>query len=219
RPRKKVYTGNPVRKELLKKQPSSVISKAFSGLSILHPPPSILLILGGSQGAQALNQLVSGALPDLLDLGVVIHQTGRGGLEEALVAKSRVEEGKQMRYQPIDFIETKLLGALYQRAILVIARSGGTVAEFSAFGLPAILVPLPDSAQNHQEENAIVYTQAGAAILLKQSLLSPAKLALRAKELINNPRRRSQMSAATKKLFVPDAAARIADLIESTYKP
>jgi len=191
-----IVTGNPVRGEV-RGEPI----KAGSG-------PLRLLIIGGSQGAVGLNSLVIDALPFLkqADCGLMItHQAGKLDYERVRdeYANARVEA----RVEP--FIAD--MASAYSNAELVICRAGATtVAELVAARRPAILVPLPSAADNHQEFNAMTLVGAGGGMLLRQNESDGKRLV---KEILGWYDRRHElplMGEALGKLDHPDAAERIA---------
>ncbi len=196
--RNAVVTGVPVRRE-------------FFHLPVRSPDaPPTLLVFGGSQGAHAINMAVMQALP-ILALSTpavhVIHQTGEKDYEE--VQASAKIAGISAEVSP--FIDD--MPAAFARADLLLCRSGAsTVAEITAAGKPAIFVPLPTAADDHQRHNAETLAEAGAAILLPQSELTGERLAQEVASLLGNRARLAQMSAAARKFAHPGAAAEIAAL-------
>ena len=201
---KAVRTGSPVREEFLR-----VPAKE-------HAPPFTLLIFGGSRGALAVNQAVVDALDPLLASRVplrFVHQTGERDYDAVRTAYAR----REICAEVLPFITD--MAARFAAADLVICRAGAsTVAELAAAGRAAILVPFPQATDQHQLRNAEAMVRAGAARLLEQSVLTGARLVAEVLELLAHPERLGQMEAAAKRLAVPDAAARIADLIESVAR-
>ncbi|HBG21012.1 MAG TPA: undecaprenyldiphospho-muramoylpentapeptide beta-N-acetylglucosaminyltransferase [Desulfobulbaceae bacterium] len=194
-----VYTGNPVRKEIL-------------ALAENRPPrlehKKTLAILGGSQGAQAVNRLVAEALPTLPE-GVrqrlrVIHQTGEH--DAAYVREQYEKSGMDALVQPF-FTD---MAGVYGQADLLVSRAGATtLSEIAVVGSPAILIPYPFAADNHQEINGNYYVNGGGAIQFRQSELSVAALAGEIAGLIQDEQKLTAMGNAMKKLSFPDAAAKI----------
>jgi UDP-N-acetylglucosamine--N-acetylmuramyl-(pentapeptide) pyrophosphoryl-undecaprenol N-acetylglucosamine transferase len=168
-----------------------------------------VLVFGGSQGARALNELVPVAAALLRERGLafhIVHQTGEAGLE-ATQARYR-DAGVDADCRA--FIRD--MAGAYQRADLVVSRAGATtVAELGVVGRPAILVPFPQAADNHQEINAREVVRAGAALLHRQAELTPERLADAMAGLLGDAAVRARMAGAMKKLGRPDAAATIAD--------
>ena len=171
-----------------------------------------VLVVGGSQGSRAINQAAPAAFRLLIaERGPlrIIHQTGEHDYNEVLKTYQECSLSAEVH----KFIED-MPGALSQ-ADVVISRAGATaVAELAAAGRAAVLVPFPGAADQHQLENARAMEKAGAARLIVQSDLSPARLAEEIKLLISSPAGLEKMETSARKLARPDAAARIADLVE-----
>ena len=194
--RNAVVTGVPVRREFF-----NVPARPEN-----HPPT--LLVFGGSQGAHAINLAVMQALPLLAQAvpGIhVIHQTGEKDCAEvqAAAAKSAVSS------EVSAFIDD--MPGAFARADLLVCRSGAsTVAEITAAGKPAIFVPLPTAADDHQRHNAETLANAGAARLLPQSELTGERLTQEVASLLSDRARLSQMGAAARRFAHPNAASEIA---------
>ncbi len=164
-----------------------------------------LLVLGGSQGAMALNHAVLGALRGL-DAGVaVIHQTGPGN-------EGSAPEGIQCRYIPVAYLDTRDLSAAYAAADLTLCRCGAsTLAEVAVAGLPALLVPYPLAYADHQTANARAVAESGAGVLIPQSSLSSERLLEEVARLRKDRDALSAMAAASGRLARPEAARAVAD--------
>ncbi len=166
-----------------------------------------LLIFGGSQGAKAINSAVIDALPDLLDLRerlMVTHQTG--DVDQGRVEAAYRAMGFSAKVAPFLYDMPRILRA----ADLVVSRAGAmTIAEVTACGKPAILIPLPQAIYDHQARNAQAMASAGAAVVLPQAELTGPKLARAIKELVHDPERLSRMSAGSRAMGRTDAAAAI----------
>jgi UDP-N-acetylglucosamine--N-acetylmuramyl-(pentapeptide) pyrophosphoryl-undecaprenol N-acetylglucosamine transferase len=193
-----VVTGVPVREE-------------FFHLPARSPnDPPTLLVFGGSQGAHAINVAVMQALPLLAQAMShihVTHQTGEKDYEE--LRSAFANSGLSAEVSP--FIDD--MPGAFARADLLLCRSGAsTVAEITAAGKPAIFVPLPTAADDHQRHNAETLAKAGAAVLLPQAELNSERLALEVSSLLSNRPRLVEMGVAARKLAHPNAAAEIAAL-------
>jgi UDP-N-acetylglucosamine--N-acetylmuramyl-(pentapeptide) pyrophosphoryl-undecaprenol N-acetylglucosamine transferase len=228
KPNKTVVSGNPVRRELLQKllevstaetsvsparsaeprpsataQPEASTPAPRSASAVVH-----VLVSGGSLGAVAVNELAAEALIALaqaLPLAIV-HQTGENGLAET--AKRYADAGIAADCRA--FI-TDMAGE-YQRADVVLGRAGATtVAELAIAGKPAVFIPYPFAADNHQELNAREMAEAGAALMFRQAELTPPRLAEALRPLLTDDARRAQMSAQMKALARPMAAATVID--------
>jgi UDP-N-acetylglucosamine--N-acetylmuramyl-(pentapeptide) pyrophosphoryl-undecaprenol N-acetylglucosamine transferase len=175
-----------------------------------------LLVVGGSQGAHAVNEAVAGAVELLAARGralTLMHQTGAADampVAARYAALGAAGAGCTARA----FIDD--MAAAYAAADLVIARAGATtIAELGVVGRPALLVPFPFAADNHQEINARVLEAAGAARVLLQAGLTPARLAAALAELLADAGARARMAAAMRGLGRPDAARAIATDLEA----
>jgi UDP-N-acetylglucosamine--N-acetylmuramyl-(pentapeptide) pyrophosphoryl-undecaprenol N-acetylglucosamine transferase len=201
--RKVLAAGNPVRMRLF--ETSRETARRRLGLA---PDQCTLLALGGSQGALALNQMLLGALRLLQERPVtlqVIHLTGVDHLHQALEAQQHLA----MPYRPIGFLDR--VEEAYVAADLVVSRAGcSTLAYLTALGLPAVLIPLPHAADGHQEANARVLAQAGAALVVSQSALNEARLAGLIERLVRDGGLRARIARQARALGRPQAAMHVA---------
>ena len=194
-----VLTGNPVR-------------RAVSDVGRLprRRETRRLLILGGSQGARALNTFLPEILPALREAGVEIrHQSGSVDEDATRAAYERAGYAPDCVTAFID----DMAGA-YAWADLALCRSGAsTVAELCAAGLPAVLVPFPYAIHDHQSRNAEVLEKAGAALLVPEQLLREKDLGRMLPCMLDDSDGRARMSAAALGAARPDAAARVAGVL------
>lgn len=182
--------------------------------------PPHLLIFGGSQGARVFNQTLPKIVEALLEAVpglTVLHQAGARHVD-ATIAAYRESGADPARWQVSAFLDD--MPARFARANLVMARSGAsTVAELAAAGKPSLLVPFAAAADDHQRRNAEEMARAGAAELLPEmELAQPARLLVVLKQLLGDPARLKEMSAAARMQAHPDAAVRIADRIAGLAK-
>lgn len=202
RARQTVCVGTPVRMQFLQTPPP-----ALTDLLIPEDVP-LLAIVGGSQGAVAVNKLVRECAPVWLDAGIwVVHQTGENDSD----AKSL----SHPHYFPLPFY-TNMAG-LFHRANLVIGRSGaGTLTELAISHTPSILIPYPFAADDHQTYNANVFAQTGAAHLFQQKDLTASQLQAEVlRLLVEHPDELEKMRTATAQLAVPDSAQQVAMLLSN----
>jgi UDP-N-acetylglucosamine--N-acetylmuramyl-(pentapeptide) pyrophosphoryl-undecaprenol N-acetylglucosamine transferase len=190
------WTGNPVRAEIARMPPPEERYRNRSG-------PLRLLVVGGSLGAQALNEALPKALALLPEKPLVVHQAGEKHLEH-LKANYRAAgvEGELLAF--IDDMARR-----YAEADLVVCRAGAvTIAELSAGGMASILVPFPHAVDDHQTANAKFLSERGAAVLIQQRDLAPEKLA----ELIGSLDRAKllEMAKRARALGKPEAAKIVA---------
>jgi UDP-N-acetylglucosamine--N-acetylmuramyl-(pentapeptide) pyrophosphoryl-undecaprenol N-acetylglucosamine transferase len=173
----------------------------------LPPEPPVVFVFGGSQGSRALNRALAGALQQRLLHGLAVCWGSGAGEWETYRAFHRPPL-IQVRafWDPI--------GDVYAACDLVVSRAGAmTLAELCAYGLPAVLVPLPTAAADHQTRNAEAMAGAGAARLLPEALLSPQRLADEVRGIVENRALAEEMRRAALRRASPDAARRIAEAV------
>ncbi len=205
-------TGNPVRLSLVEKA-------AGYGVRRRGREPSVL-VLGGSQGAAGLNRLAASALQGLGKSGLpvrVVHQAGPGRVEET---EQFYREMKNARV--VEFIDDMAMA--YGKADLVICRAGATtIAELSALGKPSVLIPYPYSAEGHQDVNARVMAENGAALYFQQADTGSVMLGSEIEKLLKDEKRLDSMGKKAKVLGKPEAAERIAasllDMVVERHDP
>ena len=209
-------TGVPVRQAFFEipKSPPSFAKNAKEGWGNQRENCGILLVFGGSQGAHAINQAMIRCLPVLVREapGIhIIHQTGERDYNDALAAYQALGASAPLSFEVFKFIED--MPAAFARADLVVCRSGAsTVAEIAAAGKPAVFVPFPRAADDHQRVNAEVLAKHGAAIVVEESKLEGVWLAETIAALLGDRARLERMSRAARELAHPNAAKDIAAL-------
>ncbi len=209
-PEKMIVVGNPVRREITGGSKETA-KKMFN----LTGKKYVLLILGGSQGAQRINDMLLLIFQDLLKDFEIIHQTGSKNFE-AVKKESKVVIPKDLQafYHPYPFLKETELKQAYAIADLVVGRAGsGTIFNNAINSKPSILIPLPESAQNHQSKNAFKYSQSGACIVIEEANLTPQFFMERVNFLFSRPKDLEKMSRAAKEFSKPTAARKIAKYI------
>lgn len=195
-----ITVGNPVRESILRITAPGQRLPQRSG-------PVRLLVLGGSQGAAALNRMLPGAvarLPVEQQL-IVRHQAGKGHVENT---RDRYQT-EEVSAEVSEFIDD--MAAAYAWADLVVCRAGAlTVAEIAAAGLPALFVPFPAAVDDHQTRNAEYLASAGAARILQQAVLNEDELSKVLSSLTASREKLLQMAEVARKLALPDAAETVA---------
>ncbi len=224
---KVVMSGNPVRRQLAAALLAEPIVQGVDGAADARRGPATaepapvkaepgtpgqrplcVLVCGGSLGAVAVNRLAAEALSELSKHRAlrIVHQTGATGYDDT-VAHYRTAD---VQAECSAFI--KDMASVYRQADLIVSRAGATtVAELAIAGKPALFIPYPFAADNHQEVNAREMAEAGAALSFRQADLTAAKLAAALEPLLDDPDRRAKMSAAMKSLARPQAAATVVD--------
>ncbi len=203
--------GAPVRNALLGARIAKPTEKETLGFNKDQP---LLLIIGGSQGSTRINDFMLEHLTTIIKETQIIHQTGVGNLAEVqkLSHAALIDESFKVRYEAVGYFDddARLLLAL-TAADLVVSRAGSSsIFEIAAFGLPAILVPLAESANDHQRANAYAFAKTGAAIVIEESNFLPGIVLPTLKNLLTDNAVREKMSAASAAFFTPGAAERIA---------
>lgn len=171
----------------------------------------LLVVMGGSQGARAINLAVAPVLESILGRAHVVHLTGPTGIESALAVQQTLPAERQGSYSPVPFLEEGIADLL-AAADLVISRAGGSIHEFTASGLPALLIP-GTYAGAHQRANAGWLENAGAAVVMEETRLTPETLLEAVAGLLDDPDRLARMAGAAACLGRPDAADRVADIL------
>lgn len=196
------WVGNPVRDEI------AVLADPAQRYAVRHGKLRVL-VLGGSLGAVALNELVPAAFAELdpSERPLIRHQAGRKHADKARAVYERL--GVEAEILP--FIDD--MAAVYDWADLVICRAGAlTVCEIAAAGVASVLIPFPHAVDDHQTANARFLSDAGAACLFQQRDLKPASFATTLRELLSRPRL-AEMAVAARKLAKPDATALVVKAI------
>jgi len=190
-------TGNPIRPVLFERVISKEEARSRLGFSEELP---LLFVIGGSQGSERLNNFIFSNLEELLKSFQIYHQVGLNNLNEAQSVLENL--GKEIssfyfsRYKMKGFLNLEEMRLGFYASDVVIARAGaGTIFEIAAFGKPSILVPLPESAQDHQRLNAYAYVRNGTGIVLEEDNLQPKLFLLELNKIISNPSVYSNMSA------------------------
>ena len=204
-------TGIPIRKGIIANEPE--IGKNPFGLT---SQGKTLLVMGGSQGSQAINKVILQSIPELKALIPdlqIIHLTGKEGCKEA----KDVYDNLGISSFVSEFSND--IGAAYRLADLVIGRAGAnTIAEISAVGIPAILIPYPYATDNHQYWNAYELARIGGALIIKQDELKPEKLTELVSNLFRNDEELDNMKRINRSLSKPFAAEQVVDKICQTLE-
>ena len=204
---KTVWVGNPVRREILEGT-----KEGAKNIFSLKGDRPLIFVVGGSQGAQRINDVILNSLERLLEIFEIIHQCGENNYQEVRdEADVILKEETREYYHLYPFLREGDLKYAYKVCDLAISRAGaGTIAEISAVGRPSIMVPLPESAQNHQFKNAQAYATEGAAIVIEEVSLTTHFLVNRLKYLFSNPGELEKMEEGAKRFARPEAAETVA---------
>ena len=208
---KKIFTGNPIRSGLLKADRAAALER-FG----LDGARTTVLVFGGSAGAHRINSGIADALEHLAEMKdkvQFIHQTGEKDRDmvDAAYRKAGFTAAVEAFIYDMD--------NAYACADMVVCRSGAlTLAEVSALGKPAVLIPYPFAANNHQEHNARSFEKAGAAKVVVDKDATGGRLASEIKALLGDRKLLDDMATKSRALGHPDAAARVLGLIKEYAK-
>ncbi len=212
-PKKKVaHTGQPIRGELTK----SAKEGAFEYLNMDSSVP-VLFVVGGSQGAELINNIIVDILPKLVEKYQIIHQTGTKNFTanttraEFLLSESPYKD----RYKPFAFLNPLAMKMAAGASTLIISRAGSMIFEIASWGVPAILVPITNSNGDHQRKNAFNYARAGGGIVIEESHFDGSILQFEIDQLLNAPERLQEMKKNALVFAKGDAARTIADEVIS----
>ena len=199
-------TGYPIRPAFTNPDPAA--GRSFVNVRGNRP---LVLVMGGSQGAHAINEALKLDLASLLDRVHVVHVSGRDDYEQLKTVKARLPDSQRHAYDVHEFISDGFANLL-AGADLVISRAGATsVAELSAVGAASILIP-GTFGKEHQVATATAMARAGAATMLIESQLVPGKLAKTLCDLLAHPEKLNHMRQASRARGKPDAAGVLATL-------
>ncbi|CAM2996493.1 UDP-N-acetylglucosamine-N-acetylmuramylpentapeptide N-acetylglucosamine transferase [Paracoccus aminovorans] len=199
-----IHTGNPVRRAVLDQAGAPYVPPGQGPLN--------LLVIGGSQGARVLSDVVPEAiasLPEDMRPRLVVSHQARAEDAERVTAAYRAA-GIAATVRPFfDDVPTRLA-----QAQLVVSRAGASsIADITVIGRPAILIPYAAATADHQTANARALAESGAAVLLPESVLDAESLARDIRDILSDSARATRMAAAALELARPDAAQRLADLV------
>lgn len=204
------FTGNPIRKAAM----IPAREGAYEFLK-LNPSIPVILIVGGSSGSVAINEVVLAALPQLLQKYQIVHQTGEANIKEIegrakiILANSSLID----RYKPFGYLNDLATRMSAGVAKIVISRAGSTVFEIAAWGVPSILIPIPEPIAHDQTKNAYAYARAGGGVVIEQNNLTPHLLVSEVERILDNPEIAHTMGNAARAFSRADAAQVIANAL------
>jgi len=209
-----VLTGNPVRKEIL-----GIGEKNYEKLGLMGSRKTVF-IFGGSRGAQRINQAAIEAYPLLRDSDnlQIIHSTGNMNFDyvKDSIGKDQLKSDKLI-YRCYPYLDT--IGLAYSVSDLIICRAGATtLAEITALGKAAVLVPYPYATGDHQSKNAEILRAAGAAIVIDDGNLNGNTLFKVIKNTVYNDQKLTEMNKASRRLSCPEAAQKMAEMVLKAAK-
>lgn len=203
------HVGQPIRPEL--EHP------AQGGLEYLELESGVpvVFILGGSLGAQIINDAILQALPELLPKFQIIHQTGKGNFDDVQKRANHIllENQFKSRYKPFPFLNTLAMRMASGVASVIVSRAGGTIFEIAAWGVPSLIIPITKTNNDHQRKNAFAYARSGGGEVIEEKNLTPHILISEIDRITSDLILHDTMSVAAKKFFQPDAAKKIAEKV------
>lgn len=211
---KTYFTGEAVRDAFFA-PPNAEKERALLHLTTKKP---MILVLGGSQGAQKINNIILDILPNLLGTAEVIHQTGdqnyNGVFSESRVVLEGASGTELISYHPVNFLVEPEYVAAMHLADIVISRSGaGSIFEIAAAGRASILIPIADSPNDHARRNAYIFESSGRAEIIEEANLTPNLMLSVIGSILNNPEKKKSMEEKAKAFATPDAAKLIAQAL------
>ena len=205
---KVAWTGQPIRTEIEKKADQNKALEFFK----LDSDLPILLILGGSQGAELINNTILDALPRLLEHFRIIHQTGVRNYKSVLGQAEVVlaENKNRDRYLPFAFLNPLQMKMASGAATIIVSRAGSTIFEIATWGVPSILVPFTESNADHAKKNAFAYTRAGACSVVEEKNMTANILSSEIERIVGDKETYDRMVKSALAFNKPDAAEKIA---------
>lgn len=211
-PKNKVaWTGHPIRIEIGESAPKEKALEHFK----LESNLPVILILGGSQGAELINQTVLDALPILLPNFQIIHQTG---IKNFVAAEGRAgvilgDNPIRAHYVPVPYLNNLSMKMASGAASLIISRAGSSIFEIASWGIPSILIPITNTNRDHQKNNAFAYARAGACEVIEEMNLTDHILNFEILKIMGDKIHYENMAKHAKAFYKPDAAEKIAEEI------
>lgn len=207
---KVAFTGNPVRKEI-----TTPLSHGAHEFLKLEENVPVILVLGGSLGSQKINDTLLDSLPQLLNKYQVIHQTGKKNFTQVKNMAELVLGGHphSYRYKTFDHLNPLAMRMAAGVSNLVISRAGSTIFEIALWGIPSIIIPIPEGISHDQTSNAFNYARSGACLVMEENNLTSNILVSEVERLFSHPSELAKMKEATKVFAHPDAARKIAKVI------
>ena len=212
------WTGNPLRREILSEgEISKEDTEASRAALSLEKDIPVILVVGGSQGSQIINDALLDTLPLLLDKYQIIHQAGTKNFD-AVKNQSEITLEKDIhikRYKPFPYLTEDMMKKAYNSADLVISRAGSTIFEIAARGLPSIIIPIPESISHDQRTNAYNYKRVGGCVVIEEENLRPEIISAEISRIMTHPEIKQALIDGANKFTRNDAAKVIADILIS----
>lgn len=200
-------TGQPILQEKL--TPLTNGAGEFFGFDYSIPT---ILVMGGSQGAEIINNAIIDILPELVKNYQIIHQCGENHIKvmQESVSAILLDNPNKNRYKPFAYLNSLEIRMAAGLSSLVISRAGSTIFEIASWQLPSIIIPITDSNENHQVKNAFAYAKSGACSVLREENLKPNIFLAEIRRIIDNKELSEKMRTGAKDFFKPDGDEKIA---------
>lgn len=203
------HVGQPIRPEIEHPSQGGV---EYLGLETGVP---VIVVIGGSLGAQMINEKILLALPDLLANYQIIHQTGRANIDEVTKRADHILRDSEWksRYHPVAFLNPLAMRMAAGVAAVVITRAGSQLFEIASWGIPALVIPITQSNNDHQRKNAYAFARAGGGEVIEEKNLTPHIIISEVNRITQDLILHDKMSAASHDFFQPNAAYKIAEKV------
>lgn len=204
---KTALTGQPIRKEIIQGSPEGAhdFFKIASNLPVIY-------VVGGSSGAEKINNIIIEVLPELLSRYQIIHQTGKNLIDDVVSRSKLVLENNPniAHYVALPYLNNLATRMAAGIATLVISRAGSSIFEIASWGVPSIIIPITNSNGDHQRKNAYSYARTGACEVIEESNLTPHVLIAEIDKLLSDKDRLNQMKNCALTFASPNASEKIA---------
>ncbi len=206
------HTGNPVRKEI-----QDILNIGGHEQLGLDKSIPVILVLGGSQGARFINNVIVDALPELVKKYQIIHQVGKINLEVMRETRDVVllDNPNKDRYKLVDYLKVLDLKAAAGAAEVIISRAGSTIFEIAIWGKPSIIIPIPERIAHDQRGNAYSYARSGACTVIEEKNLTRGVILAEIERILSNKTVSDTMSKSAESFARKDSARLIANEIVS----
>ena len=205
---KTAHTGQPIRRNILHGNPEGSF-----GYFKLSPNLPVIYVVGGSHGAEKINNIILEILPDVLTKYQIIHQTGPGELHKDVILRSKLileNNPYANRYVPITYLNDLATRMAAGCASVVISRAGSSLFEIASWGIPSIIIPITESNGDHQRKNAFNYARTGACEVIEENNLTPHVILSELDKILLNKEHQEEMKKSALAFADEHAAEKIA---------
>ncbi len=206
-PKSTAVTGNPLRQEIM--TPVKIGAREFLRLEKEAP---IIFVVGGSLGSMKINDVILDVLPELLKKYQLIHQVGKNNFDMVNRRANFLLKDNPLanRYRIFDYLNSSAMRMTAGVSSLVVTRAGSALWEVANWGLPAIIIPIPEEISHDQRTNAFTYARSGGAVVIEEKNLTPSIILSEINRIITDEKLQVKMSQGAKNFARPEAAELIA---------